>query len=147
MHAFHASPSLPETRCASCPVLPVRGRRLPSLCGCGAVPGGAPARAAAAGTGMGRGKDARSTVVAGKETGAAGRWRKAPLLAGKEAAYGKRGMGSEACGGVRARAAALHKGREEAREAACAALRRRPGAGAALLQAGAAGWLYPAGAA
>lgn len=92
MHAFHASPSLPVTPVCFRPALPVRGRRLPSLCGCGAVPGGAPARAAAAGTGKEHGRDARSTVGAGKETGAAGRWRKAPLLAGKEAAYGKRGM-------------------------------------------------------
>lgn len=61
MHAFHASPSLPETRCASCPVLPVRGRRLPFPGRAGTVAGSAPARAAAAGTGKARGRDARST--------------------------------------------------------------------------------------
>ena len=85
---------------------------------------------------------------AGRKTGArqAMRPEGAGRRAGKEAAYGKCCMVPDS-GSVRLRPAALHKGREETREAAGAHVRRRPGGGAALVQAGAAGKLPAAGAA
>ena len=138
MHAFHASPPLPGTPVCFRPCY--WSGPAPAFAGADAgCEGGAPARAAAAGTGKGRPQHGGH---AGRKKGAAGRCRR---RAGKEAAYGKRGMVCGACGGMRARPAALHEGREEAREAACAAVRHRAAAGAALLQPRAAERLHAAG--